>query len=265
MDDNINYSTSIDNAIKNITDKPTQSIGTTLNDIWFLMFGGISEKADKKRLRIAKNIDDFRNELYKKTELIPDEKRIEPDFQVVSMSLENAKFAIDAEEVRNMFSTLIASSMNSDLSNIVHPSFAEMIKQMSPLDAKIAKQILSTSSFPVIKIRQQAKSTPRFKENGFEHFKYFNSGVDLVSHLTLIGDIDDINDIPTCLNNLERLGLIQISYEVFFTDPTYYAEIQKKLQLLSYEVPEREDMEVAYIPGVISVMPLGHDFASVCF
>jgi hypothetical protein len=265
MLDNINYGTGIDSAIKNIAEKPAQSIGTTFNDIWFLIFGGISEKAEKKRLQVAKNIEDFRNELHEKTEQIPNEKRIDPDFQTVSLSLENAKFSINVKEIRDMFSTLVASSMNSDLSGFVHPSFAEMIKQMSPLDAKIAKQILSTRSFPVVKIRRQAKSTPRFKENGFEHFKYFNSGVDLASHLTLISDIDDVSDIPPCLNNLERLGLIQISYETFFVDPTRYAEIQKKLQLLSYEVPEQEDMEIAYIPGSITVTPLGHDFASVCF
>ena len=41
MLDNINYSTGIDSAIKNIAEKPAQSIGTTFNDIWFLIFGGI--------------------------------------------------------------------------------------------------------------------------------------------------------------------------------------------------------------------------------
>ena len=34
---------SIDNAVKNVTDKPTQNIGTTLADIWYLVFGGISK------------------------------------------------------------------------------------------------------------------------------------------------------------------------------------------------------------------------------
>ena len=33
---------SIDNAIKNVTDKPTLSIGTTFADLWDLVFCGIS-------------------------------------------------------------------------------------------------------------------------------------------------------------------------------------------------------------------------------
>lgn len=30
---------SIDNAVKNLTDKPTQGIGQTFSDLWFLVFG----------------------------------------------------------------------------------------------------------------------------------------------------------------------------------------------------------------------------------
>ena len=265
MLDNINYSTGSDSAIKNIAEKPAQSIGTTFNDIWFLIFGGISEKAEKKRLQVAKNIEDFRNELHEKTEQIPNEKRIDPDFQTVSLSLENAKFAINVKEIRDMFSTLVASSMNSDLSDSVHPSFAEMIKQMSPRDAIVAKRVLSTATFPVIKIRKQEKSESLFKESDFEHFKFSKTGSDHIHHLAAIENIDDLYDIPPCLNNLERLGLIQISYEQYFTNPIQYTEIQKRLSFQSYEVPGKENYEIAYIAGMITVTPLGRNFASVCF
>lgn len=51
---------SIDNAVKNLTDKPTQGIGQTLSDVWYLVFGGISQAADKRRMKYAHNL-----ELYK--------------------------------------------------------------------------------------------------------------------------------------------------------------------------------------------------------
>lgn len=42
---------SIDNAVKNLTDKPTQGIGQTFSDLWFLVFGGITQAADKRRMK----------------------------------------------------------------------------------------------------------------------------------------------------------------------------------------------------------------------
>lgn len=41
---------SIDNAVKNLTDKPTQGVGQTLADVWYLVFGGITQAADKRRI-----------------------------------------------------------------------------------------------------------------------------------------------------------------------------------------------------------------------
>ena len=41
---------SIDNAVKNLTDKPTQGIGQTFSDVWYLVFGGITQVADKRRI-----------------------------------------------------------------------------------------------------------------------------------------------------------------------------------------------------------------------
>lgn len=278
MSDNINQiPESIDNAIKNITDKPTLNIGTTLADIWFLIFGGISKKAEKKRLQIEKDIQDFRNELYENVERIPEDKRIDPDFQTVSLALENSKFSVNAKEIRNMFSTLIASSMNSDLSDTVHPSFAEMIKQMSPYDAKVAKQVMSESTLPVVKIRKQEKSSFLFHEKGFECFKFSTTGSDIVSHLTPINGIIDITHTPICLNNLERLGLVQITYNQYFTNAARYEKIRDLLNPLLSDINNDlkslsqdsnvsdKNYEPAIIAGIITVTPLGHDFASVCF
>ncbi len=42
-------------------------------------------------------------------------------------------------QLREMFANLLASAMNSDVSNDVHPSFVEIIKQLSPDEAKILK------------------------------------------------------------------------------------------------------------------------------
>lgn len=56
----------ISNAANNIADKPTQNIGTTLADIWFLVFGGISQAAEKRKLKYSYALQEFENELKEK-------------------------------------------------------------------------------------------------------------------------------------------------------------------------------------------------------
>ena len=48
---------SIDNAVKNLTDKPTQGVGQTLADVWYLVFGGITQASDKRRMKYAHDLE----------------------------------------------------------------------------------------------------------------------------------------------------------------------------------------------------------------
>ncbi|WP_285945265.1 CDP-glycerol glycerophosphotransferase family protein [Thomasclavelia cocleata] len=140
---------SVDNAVKNITDKPTQNMGTTLADIWYLVFGGISQAAEKRKLKYSYALQQFENELQEKISKIPKDKRVEPDIQIVAKALEESKYCVEKETFRNMFSTLITSSMNIDFNNKVHPSYIEILKHMSDFDAKLLVMIYqkNTSSF----------------------------------------------------------------------------------------------------------------------
>lgn len=67
---------------------------------------------------------------------IPEGERVEPKAVIVAPLLEHVKFVFDEENLSEMFSNLLANAMSSNNSMMVHPAFTEMIKQMSPLDAK---------------------------------------------------------------------------------------------------------------------------------
>lgn len=125
----------ISNAANNIADKPTQNMGTTLADIWYLVFGGISQAAEKRKLKYSYALQEFEQELKEKIEKIPEDKRKDPDIQIIAKALEEAKYCIDKEELRNMFSSLIASSMNTDF--YVSPVMVNIISSLSPINAKM--------------------------------------------------------------------------------------------------------------------------------
>ncbi len=123
------------NAAKNITDKPTQNVGTTLADIWYLVFGGISQAAEKRKLKYSYALQVFKKELQDKISKIPKDKLVEPDIQIIAKALEEAKYCVDKEELRRMFSSLISSSMNKDF--YVSPTMVNIVSNLSPLNAKI--------------------------------------------------------------------------------------------------------------------------------
>lgn len=132
---------SVDNAVKNITDKPTQNIGTTLADIWYLVFGGISEAAEKRKLKYSYALQEFEKELKEKINKIPENKLVEPDIQLIAKTLESAKYCVEKEDLREMFSNLISKSLSSDTNQYVHPIYINIISQLSSSDAKIIKTI----------------------------------------------------------------------------------------------------------------------------
>lgn len=107
-----------------------KEIGERLADIVSLAFTPII-KAKAKR---DKNIDIFLKELNEEISKIPEEKLKEPPLYIVGPALEDVfKYYHNEEYLRKMFSALIASSMDSDKK--VHPSYINIIKQLSSNDA----------------------------------------------------------------------------------------------------------------------------------
>lgn len=130
---------SIDNAVKNITDKPTQNMGTTLADIWYLVFGGISQAAEKRKLKYSYALQEFEKELKEKISKIPEDKLTEPDIQIIGHALEASKYCIEKEDLRHLFSSLIAAGINKD--NYIPPVIINIVRYMSPIDCKILKYL----------------------------------------------------------------------------------------------------------------------------
>ncbi|MCD9524783.1 DUF4393 domain-containing protein [Photobacterium carnosum] len=97
----------------------------------------------------------FKDELSKKTENIPHENAVDPSLIIAGPVLENLKYAFDEKHIRNMYLDLLSNAMDSSKSNLVHPSFVDVIKNLSPNDALVLKEIKRKSQIPAVKIVMQ--------------------------------------------------------------------------------------------------------------
>ena len=242
---------SVDKAFQNLTGNLTQNVGSTLSDIWYLVFGGLSHLAEKRKAKYAHSLKQFQEELESSVKKIPPEKRLEPSFQVTAQALENVKYCITEKELREMFTSLISNSLNSDFSKDVHPSFAEIIKQMSVLDAQILKifKNSSPSGIPVCDYRLLSPDKTSYStilENAF-------LGLPEIA----------LDRCSASLSSLKRLGILQIPYGVYLNPPKIYNAFKKHpyYTLLQIQFPAEQ---IAVEKHVAKLTALGISFVHVC-
>lgn len=200
-DKNINVSVVpkfAETALENVLEAPSKSIGDTFSDIWYLVLGGpIAQAVEKRKMKYAVDLEAYKKKIEEEIEKIPDNKKCEPDVQVTGAILEASKYCAEKEELRNMFAKLIASSMNLDKQDIIHPIFVDIIKRMDNLDAKVLKYIFLKDKYT-------------FSDVSYERMKFcleilFSLG--LIDNLKTNSEIDVPNSFKELLSQLISLGL----------------------------------------------------------
>ncbi|MBF0714533.1 DUF4393 domain-containing protein [Gemella sp. GH3] len=246
---NIIVSTLGSAALTTISKGPTE----TLSQWWYYNFG---YKSDIKYLQKKKEVET----LYKKNIVdevlkIPDENIQEPRMNILGPALEASKYYIDDEELRLLFSKLVASSMDNSKNNISQPAFVEIIKQMTPLDAQnlISLYKRNSKNAMVTSIHLIDKDTNNYSII-FEHFYLYNN------------NSTNYYQIATSLVNLKRLGLINIDYSIHLSDKERYNIFEKNLFYLEIKnsINKTENQEVILQKGLITITNFGLDFCEIC-
>lgn len=77
---------------------------------------------------------------------IPIENRDPTKVGLALKALEDARYQLDSAELREMFATLISSSLDKTRNQYLSPRFSTVLSQFSPEDAKFLKEIAIDSS-----------------------------------------------------------------------------------------------------------------------
>lgn len=242
---------SVDHAFQNLTDVPTKNIGQTFGDIWYLVFGQISHAADKKRMKYAADLEQYRKQLAQSIEQIPEDKKVAPSIQVTAQALENSKYCVSSEELRTLFVNLISGSMNSDYEPLVHPSFSEIIKQMAPLDASLLQDFKKRSKMPIVNYNLSLPSG--------------SVSIDKYIYFTLSQSY--AYPYAASIASLERFGLLRVSFTEMLVDEARY-KIFENFPYYFHLKRKYEDTNANKIlkveKGFCELTPLGLHFVKVC-
>lgn len=243
----------IEKPISNVINPITTNIGNTLGDLWFLALGGISQCAEKKRIKYAAELEKFKQSLETKVDSIPPERRIEPDTQIACQALDDSKYCVGSAEIREMFANLIASTMDSRFSNNIHPSFSSILKQMNSNDANFFKEFMPNSQLAICSFRLEDKSGGYISLLEKVYLKDANS--------TLV----EANSNVLTLSVLERLGLVQVSLMESFTNEKLYEVYENSVIFRDYKHEyDNEKKRVTIKKGTAKLTALGRNLLEVC-
>ena len=129
---------------------------------------------------------------------VPTERIVTPEPHVFCPALEALRYTGHQEVLRELFANLLATSLDSATAQHAHPAFVELIKSMSPDEARIMTSLNPNTDIPVVELRAYEKDTSIY--------------VVAVRRLSIIqheAGCQSPELAAIYLDNLERLGLIE--------------------------------------------------------
>lgn len=224
----------------------------TFSQLWYYNFGYKMDIKVRQRKQEVDNL--FLKDIATEVSNIPIDQIQEPKLSVLGPALEASKYYIDDEELRSLFAKLIAASMDNSKNEVLQPAFVEIIKQMSPIDAKnlINLYDIKDKQNPIVSIILESKDSKNYKEV-FDHFYIEN-----------IGNISHVR-VASSLLNLKRLGLIEINYDVFLSDENRYLSYENHPIINQFKNEYNDDLHsIKLKKGLIKITNFGMDFCKIC-
>lgn len=228
-----------------------QTIGQALNGIFKAvshyprLWGMMSEVSLEEKER------QFKEKLQAKVDAIPNDKKVLPKPNILGPSVQALEYGIFEDHLSEMFANLISGAMNSDASNTVHPSFVDIIKQMTRNEALVLKFMADTRSIHAI--------VDVVDEKGRYVVRNFFGPLSKV--------VEDPKETHAYLDNLLRLRLIDLDINDqlwqnhrFEEDYVPWFETFKETMRARGEMPDAFSMR----RKVVFLSEYGKNFVKVC-
>lgn len=183
---------------------------------------------------------------------------VPPAMHIAVPALQAIGFSMDSNEIREMYANLLAASMQKSIKNDVHPAYVELVKQLSPDEARILRFMARRNSpYPL--------STLRLYVNAM-------SWNEVVPNFNLL--YKDVTDLETraprrtvaMLDNLVRLGLLHIPEKQYLTSNGVYdrTEHDEYILTLKSQYHLTPDQRFEFDKHFVELTELGKAFCAIC-
>lgn len=188
----------------------------------------------------------------------PDEI-VSPDLSIAGPTIEALKFRGYEAEISELFANLLANNMVESTKSRVHPTFVEVIKELTPLEAKLFASCIEIDLIPV--------AGYEIEENGIEggSLAVYPFNDDVIGNAQL-GRQLNIDEWQTSIENLQRLGFVTISTDEWYTSDRmkeWYKRAEQHPIAEARRAKLTEDQSLVLKKGTLRITQLGKNFSAV--
>lgn len=199
--------------------------------------------------------NDFIPLVAKKLQNVPKEQIQTPKTNLAGPAIEALRFSAQEPELQNMFANLLATAMDKQTSGDAHPSFVEIIKQLSPDEAKILCYMKYRVDIPVIDVRQLTDKPNEF----YPRIKNF-------SLLGIKSKCTFLMSTQTYIDNLCRLKICEIPHDMQIMNENLYQELENSPHIEKHlkSIKEESGKEPMFIHKRLDITIYGQQFINAC-
>jgi hypothetical protein len=165
-----------------------------------------------------------------------------------------AAMRLSGPELRELFANLLATSMDRATAEKAHPAFVEIIKQLTPDEARIVALLARKAQLPVLDVREQEPWDPTVRATVLRTFSLIGQEAGC-QHTDLT---------PTYIDNICRLGLAEIQHSAI-RGSNAYQELQQQPRVVAvvHELANQR-RQAGMHAGTLTITSLGETFCFAC-
>lgn len=160
------------------------------------------------------------------------------------------------EELSDMYVELLAKASTASSASLAHPSFVNVINNLSPDEAILLKALRTSQSLPFIETR--------LHQNGEREWTTLDH---LYSALSKVTGMSFPNNVVAYVSNFEGLGILRVRTDIFIAGEGFYEplELESKARFKRFDDIPESKMQIKFKKGRIDVTPFGRLFLQACF
>lgn len=189
---------------------------------------------------------------------IPEERLKSPDPEIAVPLIQALTYTAQNETLRDMYLALLANSMDKQKTNIVHPSYVEIIKRMNRLDALVFEELCKQRGYqmiinPQISIKGTSKCYSKALPDWYTGWK-----------------IEGYNefDLSASIVRLSKLGIIDLLHDRQIAGADYSKIINNIFIndiLVAYQaIHPEQNLCIEATDSVVYVNEYGQQFREAC-
>lgn len=197
--------------------------------------------------------NNFDEDMRERIEAIPESRRVAPKPIIAAPAMQGLAFSLGEPDLKELYLNLLASASDSSRQDTVHPSFAEIIRQLTGEEASLLRAPLGKGVH--VAIARVRGATPG------------RGGVILANHLLPLSDSDTgemtvDTEVPTYVDNWMRLGLVDVEYGTYLVRDGAYDFVTKRPEYLQLEAQyANAEIELKIEQGILRPTEFGTAFA----